>query len=207
MVLWPDLRGDLWRKDVYDSQNIASQSVAVPRKYTAVAYPAVLNQDAHLTYRHGRAGRHHAASSTAGGSTTFSAGSYIDFLHSFDGGATWIRSYRLTDVSKPYDVIHYETVTDVPAGVRTVLFKFLMHNTNPTRGARERPLLAADGSATTSRSRDAPSPLDVTLRWNEDPGRPDDRRPKPPPARRRVPVQVCRQRRRQRPSGHGVDHR
>ena len=90
MVLWPDLRGDLWRRDVYSSQNIATQPVAVPRKFTAVAYPAVLSQDAHLTYRMDApaditrlvyGGRLH----------NFRAGSYIDFLHSFDEGATWIR--------------------------------------------------------------------------------------------------------------------
>ena len=51
MVLWPDLRGDLWKKDVYASSNIASQGVSVPRQYTAVVYPAVLTQDAYLTYR------------------------------------------------------------------------------------------------------------------------------------------------------------
>ena len=103
MVLWPDLRGDLWRRDVYQSQNIASQPVSVPRKFTAVAYPAVLSQDAHLTYRMDApagitrlvyGGRLH----------NFSPGSYIDFLHSFDGGASWIHSYRLSEVSKPYDV-------------------------------------------------------------------------------------------------------
>jgi hypothetical protein len=135
MVLWPDLRGDLWRRDVYDSQNIASQGITVPRKFTAVAYPAVLSQDAHLTYRMDApaditrlvyGGRLH----------NFRAGSYIDFLHSFDEGAraSWIHSYRLTDVSKPYDVIHHETVTDIPQGAKTVLFRFLVHNTNPDAG-------------------------------------------------------------------------
>ena len=41
---------------------------------------------------------------------------------------------RLTGVSKPYDVIHHETVTDIPPGARTVLFRFLVHNTNPDAG-------------------------------------------------------------------------
>ena len=51
MVLWPDLRGTLWMKDVYDSSNIAAQAVNVPRKYLAVVYPSTLNQDATLRSR------------------------------------------------------------------------------------------------------------------------------------------------------------
>jgi hypothetical protein len=128
-VLWPELRGDLWRTDAYDSSNIASQGVGVPRKYTAAAYPAILTQDAHLTYRMD-APRDITRLVYGGRLHNYRAGSYIDFLHSFDGGQSWIRSYRLSDVGKPYDVLHYETVTDIPPGTRTVLFKYLIHNTN-----------------------------------------------------------------------------
>ena len=120
LALWPDLRGNFWKQDAYESSNIASQAVDVPQKYTAVAYPAVLTQDAYVTYKFDApaditrlvyGGRLH----------NYSAGSYIDFLHSFDGGASWVRSYRLSDTNKPWDVIHYETVTNVPAGVKSVL--------------------------------------------------------------------------------------
>ena len=129
MVLWPDLRGDLWKKDVYASSNIASQGVSIPRQYTAVVYPAVLTTDAYLTYRF-QAPTDISRLVYGGRLHNYQTGSYIDFLHSFDNGATWIRSYRLSDVSKPYDVIHYETVTAIPPGVRTVLVKYLIHNTN-----------------------------------------------------------------------------
>ena len=111
MVLWPDLRGDLWKKDVYDSSNIAAQRSRCRAQYTRGRLPGGADdQDAYLTYRLDAptditrlvyGGRLH----------NYQTGSYIDFLHSFDDGATWTRSYRLTDVSKPYDVIHYETVT------------------------------------------------------------------------------------------------
>ncbi len=121
MVLWPELRGDFWRTDVYDSSNIATQGVGVPRKYTAAAYPAILTQDAHLTYRMD-APRDITRLVYGGRLHNYKAGSYIDFLHSFDGGESWIRSYRLSDVGKPYDVLHYETITDIPPGTRTVLF-------------------------------------------------------------------------------------
>jgi hypothetical protein len=165
MVLWPDLRGDRWRTDVHASSNIASQPVDVPRKYTAVAYPAVLSQDAYLTYRMDAptditrivyGGRLH----------NYSSGSYIDFLHSFDGGATWVRSYRLSDVSKPYDVIHYETVTGIPVGSRSVLLKFFIHNTNATV-SRASGLYALRMEVAHRPPVDGPRAVDVTLRWKE----------------------------------------
>ena len=165
MVLWPDLRAEQWRKDAYDSRNIASQSISVPRKYTAVVYPSVLTQDAYLTYRLDAptditrfvyGGRIH----------NYQSGSYVDYLHSFDGGATWIRSYRLTDTSKPYDVLHYETVTDVPPGVRSVLLKFLIHNTNTT-ATRATGFYSLRMEANHRPADAGRQPVEVTFRWKE----------------------------------------
>ncbi len=165
MVLWPELRANFWTKDAYDSKNIATQSVSVPRKYTAVAYPSVLTQDAYLTYRMDAptditrvvyGGRLH----------NYKPGSYIDFLHSFDGGATWIRSYRLSDVNKPYDVMHFETVTGIPPGTRSVLFKYLIHNTNGD-ATRASGLYSARMEVNHAPPNDTPAPIDITLRWKE----------------------------------------
>jgi hypothetical protein len=144
-------------KDAYDSSNIAAQAVNVPRKYSAVVYPSTLNQDAYITYKMDAPNN---ITRLVYGARLYNsrAGSYIDFLHSFDNGATWVPSYRLSDTSKPFDVIHYETVANVPPGVRTVLFKYLIHNTStavrPARAAyamRWRPTTpfrAADGQST-----------------------------------------------------------
>jgi hypothetical protein len=52
--------------------------------------------------------------------------SHIDLLHSTDGGRTWTRSYTLTNTAPPWDVIHYETVDQVPPATRSVLFKYLL---------------------------------------------------------------------------------
>jgi hypothetical protein len=165
MVLWPDLRGTLWTRDAYDSRNIAAQAVSVPKKFSAVVYPSVLLQDAYLTYRMNAptditrivyGGRLH----------NFRAGSYIDFLHSFDGGATWVHAYRLSDVSAPYDVMHFETVTGIPQGVRTVLFKYLIHNTE-TSGSRPSGLYSARMEVNHQPVTPTPAPVDITLRWKE----------------------------------------
>jgi hypothetical protein len=91
MVLWPDLRGNLWMKDAYDSSNIAAQAVNVPRKYSAVVYPSTLNQDAYITYKMDapnnitRLVYGARLSNLRAGSTSIS-------LHSFDNGATWVPS-------------------------------------------------------------------------------------------------------------------
>ena len=159
MVLWPDLRGELWRTDVHATDNVASQTVDIPRRYTAVVYPSVLLQDAYLTYRM-EAPADIVRIVYGGRLYNYSSGSYIDFLHSFDEGATWIRSYRMSSVAKPYDVIHYETVTAIPAGVRTVLLKFLIHNTSATV-AHASGLYAARMEANYRPAGASPRPIDV----------------------------------------------
>ena len=115
--------------------NIATQSVPMPRKYTAVGLSRGAGAGRVPDIPHGGADRHHAAWSTAGGSTTSAAGSYIDFLHSFDNGATWIASLP----SQPTSASRTTSSTTRPSrtfrrACRTVLFKFLIHNTNPDAG-------------------------------------------------------------------------
>ena len=139
--------------------------VSIPRKYTAVVYPAVLTRT-----RISPTGSRRPPTSRrlvyGGRLHNYQTGSYIDFLHSFDNGATWIRSYRLTDVSKPYDVIHYETVTAIPPGVRTVLFKYLIHNTNTT-ATRASGLYSVRMEVDHRPVNPTPAPIDVTLNWKE----------------------------------------
>ena len=165
MVLWPELRGDRWQDDAYDFQNIASQPVTLPQIWTAVVYPAAAGQDAYLTYRMDApnditrlvyGGRLH----------NYFAGSYIDYLHSFDGGATWIRSYRFDSVAAPWDVIHYETITDVPPGTRTVLFRYLFHSTGNDAG-RASGLYSARMEANHMPVNGGNAPVEVTWKWAE----------------------------------------
>jgi beta-lactam-binding protein with PASTA domain len=165
MVLWPELRADLWSKDVYDSSNIASQPVSVPRTYTSIVYPSVFSQDAYLTYRMD-APTDITRVVYGGRLFNASSGSYIDFLHSFDNGATWTRSYRLTDVARPNDVIHYETVTAIPPGTRTVLFKYVFHTT-ATTASKASGLYSTRMEVDHQPATAAPAPLDVTFRWKE----------------------------------------
>ena len=164
MVLWPELRGDRWQNDVYDSQNIASQSINVPTNYTAVVFPARADQDAYLTYRMD-APSDITQLMYGGRLSNFYPGSYIDFLHSFDRGATWITSYHFDSTEAPWDVIHYETVTGVPQGTRSVLFKFLIHTTSVEM--RPTGLYSARMEAAYQPLAGGGAPIDVTFSWAE----------------------------------------
>jgi len=165
MVLWPELRGDRWQDDAYDFQNIASQPATLPQIWTPVVYPADIGQDAYLTYRM-EAPNDITRLVYGGRLHNYFAGSYIDYLHSFDGGATWIRSYRFDSVASPWDVIHYETVTDVPPGTRTVLFRFLFHSTGG-EGGRASGLYNARMEANHLPVNGVNAPLEVIWHWAE----------------------------------------
>ena len=58
-------------------------------------------------------------------------GSKITFQHSFDNGRTWTTDYTLDGNSRPWDVIKYVTVDQVPAGTRAAQFKYTFASTDP----------------------------------------------------------------------------
>ena len=149
----------------------------MPRKYTAVAYPAVLNQDAYLTYKMDAptditrlvyGGRLH----------NYSAGSYIDFLHSFDNGANWI---SLVPIERDQRALGRHSLRNGHGcpGRREdrYLFKYLIHNTFNSAQSRERPLRRSNGGRTTgqpsaeadrSTSRSAGMRSRATERWSSE---------------------------------------
>ena len=164
MSLWPELRGDRWRQDAYASDNIASQAINVPRPWEGVVYAADASREGSLTYRMDAPGD--LTRLVYGGRlNNRGTGAHIEFWHSFDGGSTWTMSYRLTNNAAPWDVIHYETVTNIPPGTRSVLFKYTVHSDGSAAGrpaifslrmeAQHRPAI---GGA---------RPVEVTVRWNE----------------------------------------
>jgi len=92
--------------------------------------------------------------------------SHIDLLYSFDGGKTWTTSYSLTDTSKPWDVIHYETVDKVPAGTRSVLLKYLWNGSQA--GSDACGIFAARMEADYQSADPTFHPLEVTFTWREE---------------------------------------
>ena len=77
-------------------------------------------------------------------------GAEIRFEHSFDGGKTWIESFSFTDTEQPWDDIQNQVTTEIPAGTKSVLFKYILKNAGlysvrmeanhkvPSRAARRR---------------------------------------------------------------------
>ncbi|MBI4600762.1 MAG: PQQ-binding-like beta-propeller repeat protein [Planctomycetes bacterium] len=92
-------------------------------------------------------------------------GSRIDLLHSFDGGKTWTRSWSLTRTEPPWDVIRYETVREVPAGTRSVLFRYALEG--PQAGPDACSIYAVRMEARHEPADPGFRPLEVTFRWAE----------------------------------------
>ena len=149
VVLWPDLQGENYKPYVVDEKNIASEPEHPG--YQGVLHAAKPNENAYVVFKIDTPGDVTAV--TYGGRFYNRAPrSRIELLHSFDGGQTWQTSYSLTKTDPPWDVLHYETVTDVrgegilplsstagkmpagpkagtasPQGCRSVLFKYLLN--------------------------------------------------------------------------------
>ncbi len=91
--------------------------------------------------------------------------SHINLLHSFDGGKTWKQTYSLTDTAQPWDVIHYETVKEVPAGARSVLFKYLLNGSQAGTDACS--IFATRMEANYQPADPEGQPVEVTFAWDE----------------------------------------
>jgi len=162
VVLWPDLQGENYKPYVVDERNIASE----PKRlgYQGVLHAAKPNEDAYVVFKIDTPGD--ATSVTYGGRFYNRAPrSRIELLHSFDGGKTWHASYSLTKTDPPWDVIRYETVADVPAGCRSVLFKYLLSSSAAGKGACS--LYSVRMEAKYQPADTSFHPLEVTYNWSE----------------------------------------
>ena len=89
---------------------------------------------------------------------------HIDFRHSFDGGKTWIQSYSWTDNNLPWEMVHYESVTNIPAGTRSVQFKYAMTSSAEFYTfALNKVRMEVNHKLITSNS----GPVEVTFNWSE----------------------------------------
>lgn len=125
IVLWPDLQGENYKPYVIEQRNMTSK--AEHPGYQGVMYAAKAKEDAYVVFRVD-APTEITRIEYGGRLYNRAPRSHIDLLHSFDGGQTWRRSYSLDKIDPPWDVIHYETVTDIPARTKSVLFKYLLNS-------------------------------------------------------------------------------
>lgn len=161
VVLWPDLQGEAWKPYAVDSHNIVS-ALHHPG-YQGVMHAERPNEEAYVVFRLDTPGDMKRLQ-YGGRLYNRAPQSHIDFLHSFDGGATWVKDYTLTDTHMPWDVIQYVTVP-APAGVRSALVKYLLNSTEAATNACS--LYAVRMEANYQPADAVFQPLEVTFTWEE----------------------------------------
>ena len=162
IVLWPDLQGTNYRAWVVEEENIATRSHHPG--YMGVLHAARAREPAWVVFRVD-APRELTRLTYGGRLYNRAPGSHIELLHSFDGGATWTRTYTLTNTAEPWDVIHYETVDAVPPGTRSALVRFQLEG--PAAGSDACSLYAVRIEADHRAADPQFHPIDVTFNWSE----------------------------------------
>jgi len=162
IVVWPDLQGESYKPYVVEQKNIASK--ANHPGYQGVMYAAKAKEDAYVVFKVDAPTD--ITRITYGGRLYNRAPkSHIDLLHSFDGGRTWQKSYSLDQTTPPWDVIHYASTRNIPAGTRSVLFKYLLNSSAAGTDA------CSLYSVRMEVNHDPPAasvrPIEVTFRWSE----------------------------------------
>ena len=161
IVLWPELQGTNYKKEVVEERNITS----TPKHsgYQGAVYPAAAGQDAWLVYRLD-APADITRVNYGGRFYNRAPRSHVDLLYSLDAGQTWTKSWSLRRTSPPWDVIHYESV-EIPRGHRSVWLKYLMNTSQAAPDGCsiyalrvEADYLPADNTF---------KPLEVTFNWSE----------------------------------------
>ena len=162
IVFWPDLQGENWKPYAVEEKNITA--AAKHPGYMGVMHARQAGEEAHVVFRV-EAPRDLTRLEYGGRLYNRAPRSHIDFLHSFDQGQTWTRSYTLTNTAAPWDVIHYETIEAIPAGTRSVLCKYSLQS--PAAGSGECSLYAVRMEVNHLPASAEFKPLEVTFNWSE----------------------------------------
>lgn len=161
-VLWPDLQGEAWKPLAVDSKNMVGAKEHPG--YMGALHAQRPKEEAYVIFRLD-VPRDLVRLVYGGRLYNRAPKSHIDFLHSFDGGKTWTQSYSLAETKAPWDVIHYETVEQIPAGTRSVLVKYLLNSSEA--GASACSLYAVRIEGNYRPAEPGRGPLEVTFRWAE----------------------------------------
>ena len=161
-VIWPNLQADKYKPYIVEERNIVTK----PKHpgYQGVMYARKPNEDAYVVFRID-APRNIERINYGGRFYNRAPKSHIDMLHSFDSGATWQRTYSLTKTEPPWDVIRYETVTEVPSNTRSVLFKYLLNSS--AAGTDACSIYSLRMEAAYKPLNPGFQPIEVTFNWSE----------------------------------------
>jgi hypothetical protein len=162
VVLWPDLQADKYKPYVVEQRNITSE----PNHpgYQGVMHATRPNEDAYVIFRID-APQDISLIRYGGRFYNRAPKSHINVFHSFDNGVTWHESYVLTKTDPPWDVIHYETVEDIPGNTRSVLFKYLLNSS--AAGTSACSIYSVRMEANYNPKNTGFEPLEVTFNWSE----------------------------------------
>ncbi|MCL2639534.1 MAG: discoidin domain-containing protein [Phycisphaerales bacterium] len=165
IVFWPQVWGNVYKNFVFEESNVVSSEGN--QGYMGSMWIDDASKDAYVVYKIDAPSD--LTSVTYGGRFYNRAQrARIDMLHSFDGGKTWKQTYSLTDTKAPWDVIHYETVTDIPAGTKSVLFKYLMNAPTGEKGGPNLcSIYAVRMEANHKLAAPVTGPVEVTFDWSE----------------------------------------
>jgi hypothetical protein len=162
IVLWPDLQADHYKPYVVEEHNIATAKKHPG--YMGTMFASKAKEPAYVVFKLD-APRDITRIHYGGRLYNRAPKSRIDFLHSFDGGKKWTRSYSLTNTEQPWDVIRYETVDSVPPSTRSVLFKYLMESS--VNGSSACSLYAVHMEVNHQAAPVTARPVDITFNWSE----------------------------------------
>ncbi|MHC4399280.1 MAG: hypothetical protein ACYTG0_06350 [Planctomycetota bacterium] len=161
IVLWPDLTKPGYRAYVVEEKNVVQPE---QRSYLASLCADRGGEDAYVVFRID-APSDLTNVTYVGRFYNRGAEAHVDLSHSFDGGKTWACSYSLTDTTSPWDVIHYEKVQNIPAGTKSVLFKYRWSAANAGRDVCG--LYSVRVEANHRPAEAGQKPMEVIFAWNE----------------------------------------
>src|ERR1051325_10196960 len=123
IVVWPDLQKDQYQRLIVDEQNMTSAKRHPG--YMGAMHAVKAREPAFVVFKID-APRDISRAVYGGRLYNRAPRSKISFLHSFDLGKTRELSYALTNTAQPWDVIHYETLTNIPPHTASIFFKYLL---------------------------------------------------------------------------------
>jgi hypothetical protein len=162
IVVWPDLQGKSYMPYISEQKNIVSEEKHIG--YQGVMHAVEPKKQAYVVFKVDAPGDI-TRINYGGRFYNRAPESRIELLHSFDAGKTWNKTYSLTDIKHPWDVIHYEFINKVPASTRSVLFKYLLNSSQAGTSACS---IYSVRMEVNHKPMDATfRPIEVTFDWSE----------------------------------------
>jgi hypothetical protein len=162
IVIWPDLQSENYKPYVVEQKNMTAKRQHPG--YQGVMHAVKAGEEAYVVFRVD-APTDITRVNYGGRFYNRAPKSHIDLRHSFDGGRTWQTTWTLDRIEPPWDVLHYETVTGIPAGTRSVLFKYLL---NSSEAGPDACSLYGVRMEVNHKLRAATfRPIEVTFNWSE----------------------------------------